>query len=117
MNAARRSMAWMIAFAALWALVEQLATGLHGGYSPWQVVWTRYAVHLLAMLAVRQIRCNIRVTPIKSDRRQLLLRRCSEPGDRARRRPELETVGLTRLYRQRDIAFGCESIEHAGNPE
>ena len=51
MNAARRSMAWMIAFVALWALVEALAAGLHRGYSPWQVVWTRYAVHLLAMLA------------------------------------------------------------------
>ena len=52
MNAARRSMACMIAFVALWALVEVLAAGLHRGYSPWQVVWTRYAVHLLAMLVV-----------------------------------------------------------------
>ena len=50
MNAARRSMAWMIAFVALWALVEALASRLHRGYSPWQVVWTRYAVHLLALL-------------------------------------------------------------------
>jgi drug/metabolite transporter (DMT)-like permease len=51
MNAARRSMAWMIAFVALWALVEALASDLHRRYSPWQVVWTRYAVHLLLMLA------------------------------------------------------------------
>jgi drug/metabolite transporter (DMT)-like permease len=53
MSDGRRSMLLMIVFVALWAAVEVLAAGvLSGAYSPYQVVWTRYAVHLLAMLAL-----------------------------------------------------------------
>lgn len=42
----------MGAFAALWALVEALAAGVLRDYSPYQVVWTRYGVHLALMLAL-----------------------------------------------------------------
>jgi drug/metabolite transporter (DMT)-like permease len=52
MNAARYSMLLMIAFGVLWAVLESVATHLSRGYSPYQVVWTRYAVHLGFMLAV-----------------------------------------------------------------
>jgi len=52
MSAARRGMLWMAAFVALWTLVEHIAGGVLNRYSPYQVVWTRYAVHLALMLAV-----------------------------------------------------------------
>jgi drug/metabolite transporter (DMT)-like permease len=52
MNAARRSMLAMVAFVALWAALDAVASRLHGHYSPYQVVWTRYAVHLAFMVAV-----------------------------------------------------------------
>ena len=52
MNAGRYSMLLMIAFGALWALLEAVATHLTRSYSPFQVVWTRYAAHLAFMLAV-----------------------------------------------------------------
>ena len=52
MTDARRGMLLMIAFVALWAAVEALAAHVLRAYSPYQVVWTRYAVHLLFMLAV-----------------------------------------------------------------
>jgi drug/metabolite transporter (DMT)-like permease len=52
MNAARYSMLLMTAFGVLWAVLESVAMHLSRGYSPYQVVWTRYAVHLGFMLAV-----------------------------------------------------------------
>jgi len=52
MNDARRGMLWMIAFVALWALVESFSGWLRHTYSPYQVVWARYASHLAIMLAI-----------------------------------------------------------------
>lgn len=52
MNDHRRAILMMLAFVALWAAVEVLAGGVLSRYSPYQVVWTRYAVHLALMLAV-----------------------------------------------------------------
>jgi drug/metabolite transporter (DMT)-like permease len=52
MNATRRGMLWMIAFVALWALVEAVAGWLSRPYSPYQVVWARYGSHLAIMLAI-----------------------------------------------------------------
>jgi drug/metabolite transporter (DMT)-like permease len=52
MNTAHRSMAWMAAFTFLWTIVELLGGFLRQPYSPYQVVWTRYAVHLLFMIAI-----------------------------------------------------------------
>ena len=52
MTGARRSMLLMVAFVALWAALEALAAKVGAHYSPYQVVWTRYAVHLLFMLAL-----------------------------------------------------------------
>lgn len=46
MSPARRSACFALLFAALWALVELLAGGVLRAYSPYQVVFTRYAVHL-----------------------------------------------------------------------
>jgi drug/metabolite transporter (DMT)-like permease len=42
----------MVGASAAWAVVEWLGHHLPNGYSPYQVVWTRYGVHLLAMLAI-----------------------------------------------------------------
>lgn len=52
MTSERRAVVLMLAFVALWAIVETLAAGILKSYSPWQVVWTRYAVHLALMLAI-----------------------------------------------------------------
>jgi drug/metabolite transporter (DMT)-like permease len=53
MNANHRSMLLMAAFMALWVVVEGLgAAGLTRAYSPFQIVWWRYATHLLFMLAI-----------------------------------------------------------------
>jgi len=52
MSPSRYSMLMMVAFGALWAVLEAVATHLNRSYSPFQVVWTRYAVHLAFMLAV-----------------------------------------------------------------
>jgi len=40
----------MALFVALWTSVEAVASNVLRAYSPYQVVWTRYAVHLLFML-------------------------------------------------------------------
>lgn len=48
----RRSMVLMVAFVALWAVVEVLAMPLLRRYSPYQVVWTRYGAHLALMMAI-----------------------------------------------------------------
>ena len=53
MNAAHRSMILMAVFMALWVLIEGLAAvSLTRAYSPFEIVWWRYGVHLLFMLAV-----------------------------------------------------------------
>jgi drug/metabolite transporter (DMT)-like permease len=52
MSDERRAMLLMLVFVASWALVEALAAHLMKQYSRYQVVWTRYAVHLAFMLAV-----------------------------------------------------------------
>ncbi|MEW6704982.1 MAG: DMT family transporter [Pseudomonadota bacterium] len=52
MSTGRVSMLWMVAFAAVWALVEAIAAEVLRSYSPYQVVWTRYAVHVGLMLAL-----------------------------------------------------------------
>lgn len=56
MNDARRAMLYMTAFAVMWALIEVMAGSVLRRYSPYQVVWTRYAVHLLLMLAIWGLR-------------------------------------------------------------
>lgn len=56
MNNARRAMLYMLGFAVMWALVEALAGSVLQRYSPYQVVWTRYTVHLLLMLALWGLR-------------------------------------------------------------
>lgn len=52
MSAERRAYLLVVAFVALWAVVETIAHHVVFRYSPFQVVWTRYAVHLLLMLAI-----------------------------------------------------------------
>lgn len=52
MTDSRRSMWLMIAFVMLWTLVELVAASLLARYTVYQIVWTRYAVHLLLMLAL-----------------------------------------------------------------
>ena len=42
--------AWMTLFVLLWAFIETLAAGVLTRHSPFQVVWTRYGVHLLLMV-------------------------------------------------------------------
>jgi len=48
----RRAVLLMLAFVALWMFVETLAASVLRTYSPYQVVWTRYGVHLLLMFAL-----------------------------------------------------------------
>ena len=55
MSAGRRAMVYMAGFAFFWAVVEALAAGILRDYSPYQVVFTRYVVHMLLMLAVLSI--------------------------------------------------------------
>lgn len=50
MNAQRRSVLLMIVFVALWAAVESAAASMVGHLSPFQVVWSRYGVHLAIMV-------------------------------------------------------------------
>ena len=52
MSTERRSMLLMITFVALWTLVEATAANLLNKYTAYQIVWTRYAVHLALMLAL-----------------------------------------------------------------
>ncbi len=46
----------MVAFGATWAVLEELGAHMLRKYSPFEVVWVRYAVHLLFMLFVWGIR-------------------------------------------------------------
>lgn len=52
MSADRWALLLMLVFASLWTLMEALAACLREHYSPFQIVWTRYAVHLAVMVAV-----------------------------------------------------------------
>jgi drug/metabolite transporter (DMT)-like permease len=47
-----RAMLLVAAFAALWAVVEVIAQHVLQRYSPYQVVWTRYVIHVALMFAV-----------------------------------------------------------------
>jgi drug/metabolite transporter (DMT)-like permease len=66
MMAAYRSMAFMLGFVLLWAAIEWIAGGLLARYSAYQVVWSRYLVHLVCMI--------ILVAP-RSPRRLVVTRR------------------------------------------
>lgn len=50
MSSHRKAILLMLVFVGLWAAIEILAWQVLQRYSPYQVVWTRYAVHLLLML-------------------------------------------------------------------
>lgn len=52
MSGGRRSMLLMAGFVFLWTVVELIAGSLLVKYSPYQVVWMRYGIHLVAMLLV-----------------------------------------------------------------
>lgn len=52
MVATRRGMTLMIGFVGLWAIVEALAAPIFSRISPYQIVWTRYGVHLAFMIAL-----------------------------------------------------------------
>lgn len=52
MGEGRRAMLLMAAFAALWAAIDALEGLLMQRYSLYQIVWTRFAVHLAVMLGV-----------------------------------------------------------------
>lgn len=52
MSTRNRGIAYMLGFAFLWAIVEMMGAVLLSRYSAFQVVWTRYLVHLLLMLAL-----------------------------------------------------------------
>lgn len=52
MTSERRAVLLMLVFVILWAFVEALAARVLRTYSPYQVVWTRYGVHLLFMFAL-----------------------------------------------------------------
>jgi len=55
-DAQRKAMLYMAGFALGWASVEQIGAGLLGRYSAYQVVFTRYATHLIVMLLVWGLR-------------------------------------------------------------
>jgi drug/metabolite transporter (DMT)-like permease len=52
MSENRRAILLMLVFVGLWAAIEIMAWQVLQRYSPYQVVWTRYAVHLLLMVLV-----------------------------------------------------------------
>lgn len=52
----RRAQLWMALFAVLWAVVEALASGILQRYSAFQVVFTRYVVHLALMALIWGLR-------------------------------------------------------------
>jgi drug/metabolite transporter (DMT)-like permease len=51
-GAGPKGVLYMSAFAVMFAIVEGLGVLLPAGYSPYQVVWARYLVHLVLTLAV-----------------------------------------------------------------
>jgi drug/metabolite transporter (DMT)-like permease len=60
----RRPLLLMATFAATWALIEAVAAGVLVRYSPFQVVFTRYGVHLLFLFVLfrRTPRVLVRTT-------------------------------------------------------
>jgi drug/metabolite transporter (DMT)-like permease len=52
MTSTRHAVLLVTVFAALWAVIEAMAARILRHYSPYQVVWVRYAVHLMLMLIV-----------------------------------------------------------------
>jgi len=52
MNWPRKALWFAVAFTVAWAVVEAIAGNVLARYSPFQVVWTRYGVHLLALIAL-----------------------------------------------------------------
>jgi drug/metabolite transporter (DMT)-like permease len=52
MTAAHRAMLLMLAFAGTWAALEIVGASMHRAYSPYEVVWCRYGLHLALMLAL-----------------------------------------------------------------
>ncbi|MBL8341596.1 MAG: DMT family transporter [Rubrivivax sp.] len=52
MNDPRRAMWMMVLFTVLWTAVEATAATLLARYSAYQVVWTRYAVHVALLAAL-----------------------------------------------------------------
>jgi len=52
LGADHRAMALMLLFVLLWTSVELIAATLLGRYTAYQVVWTRYAVHLVLLAAL-----------------------------------------------------------------
>src|SRR5690606_20881575 len=50
MSGGRRGMLLAIVFVTVWTAVEVIAAGVLTRVSPFQVVWTRYLVHLALML-------------------------------------------------------------------
>jgi drug/metabolite transporter (DMT)-like permease len=55
-SATHRSMALMLGFVLLWTVVEGVAADLLARYSPFQVVWMRYLVHLVCMIILFGLR-------------------------------------------------------------
>jgi drug/metabolite transporter (DMT)-like permease len=52
MTPARRGMLLMVLFGVAWAAVEAIGARFAGAFSPYQVVFTRYVVHLAALAAI-----------------------------------------------------------------
>ncbi|MGE0158276.1 MAG: EamA family transporter [Gemmatimonadales bacterium] len=52
MTTGRRGMLWMAGFVAGWTVVEAIGRLLHVGYSGFQVVWSRYVVHIACLLMI-----------------------------------------------------------------
>lgn len=52
MNWPRRALWFALAFTVLWAIEEAVVGSVLTRYSPFQVVWTRYGVHLLALIVL-----------------------------------------------------------------
>lgn len=52
MTSTRHAVPLVVVFAALWAVIEAMAARIQHRYSPYQIVWVRYAVHLMFMLVV-----------------------------------------------------------------
>lgn len=52
MTAAHRAILLMFVFGSAWVAVEVVGASLHRAYSPYEVVWGRYGVHLALMLVL-----------------------------------------------------------------
>lgn len=52
MSLQRKALWYAVAFTASWAMVEAIAGSVLARYSPFQVVWVRYGVHLLVLIVL-----------------------------------------------------------------